>query len=139
MIIGQTRMRDDGVDRALAQRAAGEIDARNPRMGGERHDPRIGAEIGRRQAVTDLSQSDDRTTFGRVVGERGEQHRFGQDVLRDVAHGDELVGHAIAEGDRAGFIEQQRIDVAGRLDRAARSGDDVETDQTIHAGDADRR
>ncbi len=37
----------------------------------------------------------------------------------------ERVGHAVAEGDRAGLVEQERVDVARRLDRAARLGDHV--------------
>ena len=58
---------------------------------------------------------------------------------RHAADGHEFVGHAIAEGDRAGLVEQQRVDVARRLDGAAGGGDDVEADQPVHAGDADRR
>ena len=38
-----------------------------------------------------------------------------------------------------GLVEQQRIDVARRLDRAAGGRDDVEAHQPIHAGDADGR
>jgi hypothetical protein len=38
---------------------------------------------------------------------------------------DELVGLAVAERDRAGLVEQQRVDVAGRLDRAARHREHV--------------
>ena len=46
---------------------------------------------------------------------------------------------AVAERDRAGLVEQQHVDVARRLDRAARHGDDVRLDHAVHAGDADRR
>ena len=46
---------------------------------------------------------------------------------------------AVAEGDRAGLVEQQRVDVARGLDRPARLGDHVGADQPVHAGDADRR
>ena len=38
-----------------------------------------------------------------------------------------------------GLVEEQRIDVARSLDRAARGGDNIETDKPIHAGDADGR
>jgi hypothetical protein len=47
--------------------------------------------------------------------------------------------HAVAEGDRSGLVEQQRIDIAGRLDGPAGGGDYIEADQTIHPGNADRR
>ena len=50
----------------------------------------------------------------------------------------ELGGLAVAEGDGAGLVEQQRGDVAGGLDRAAGHGQDVALDQPVHAGDADR-
>ena len=46
---------------------------------------------------------------------------------------------AVAERDRAGLVEQQRIDVARRLDRAAGHGEHVEAHQAVHAGDADGR
>ena len=52
---------------------------------------------------------------------------------------DEFAGHAVAEGDGAGLVEQQRIDVARRLDGAAGGGEHVEADQPVHAGDADGR
>ena len=40
--------------------------------------------------------------------------------MRHAGDRHELGRHAVAEGDRAGLVEQQRIDVARRLDRAAR-------------------
>ena len=59
--------------------------------------------------------------------------------LRHARHRQELGRHAVAEGDGAGLVEQQRIDVARRLDGAAGGGDDVEADQPVHAGNADGR
>ncbi len=53
--------------------------------------------------------------------------------------GQELGRLAVAEGDRAGLVEQQRVDVAGRFHRAARHGEHVEAHQPVHAGDADGR
>ena len=47
--------------------------------------------------------------------------------------------HAVAERDGAGLVEQQHVDVAGRLDRAAAHRDHVLAQQAIHAGDADGR
>ena len=47
-------------------------------------------------------------------------------------------GLAVAERDRAGLVEQQDVDVAGGLDRAARQREDVAAHEAVHAGDADR-
>ena len=55
------------------------------------------------------------------------------------AHRQELRRLAVAERDGAGLVEQQRVDVARRLDGAARHGQHVEAHQPVHAGDADRR
>ena len=51
----------------------------------------------------------------------------------------ELRRLAVAERDGAGLVEQQRVDVARRLDGAARHGEHVEAHQPVHAGDADGR
>ena len=84
-------------------------------------------------------ERDDRAPLRRFVGERGQQHGFGEFGLADRADGNEFIGHPIAEGDRAGLVEQQRVHVAGGFDRAAGGRDHVEADQPVHAGDADRR
>ena len=52
----------------------------------------------------------------------------GRSVKRD--------GHAIAERDRAGLIEQQHIDVAGGFDRAPAHGEHVALQHAIHSGNA---
>ena len=69
---------------------------------------------------------------------RGER-RSGQVLGPHAVHSQELGRHAIAEGDRPGLIEEERIDVASRLDGTAGSRNDIETHKPIHAGDADRR
>ena len=46
---------------------------------------------------------------------------------------------AVADRDRAGLVEQQRVDVAGHLDRLAALGDHVRPQGPVHAGDADGR
>ena len=74
---------------------------------------------------------------GRFVGERGELRGVGEFLLGDAAHRHELGRLAVAERDGAGLVEQQRIDVAGRLDGAARHREHVEAHQAVHAGDAD--
>ena len=60
-------------------------------------------------------------------------------LLVDAVDGDELGGLAVAERDRAGLVEQQHVDVAGRLDGAARHREHVALHEPVHAGDADRR
>ena len=52
---------------------------------------------------------------------------------------EEVRRHAVAEGDRARLVEQQGLDVAGRLDGAAAHGQHVALHEPVHAGDADGR
>ena len=51
--------------------------------------------------------------------------------------GTKVGGHAVADGDGAGLVEQQHIDVARGLDGAAAGGHDVAADQAVDAADAD--
>ena len=60
-------------------------------------------------------------------------------ALADARQRNELGGLAVAERDRAGLVEEQRVHVAGRLDRAARHRQHVVLHQAVHAGDADGR
>ena len=53
-------------------------------------------------------------------------------------HRDERGRLAVAERDRARLVEQQHVDVAGRLDGAPGEREHVAADQPVHAGDADR-
>jgi len=65
---------------------------------------------------------------------------FGERLLRHAGDRDEFGRHAVAEGDRAGLVERQRIDVAAAASTARPEvAMTFETDQSIHAGDADRR
>ena len=52
---------------------------------------------------------------------------------RRPATGEELGGLPVAEGDGAGLVQQQRVDVAGRLDRPAGHGQHVVLHQPVHA------
>ena len=89
--------------------------------------------------IVALGQRDDRAALRRLVGEAGQQRRLGELPLGHAGDRQELGRHAVAESDGAGLVEQQRIDIAGGFDRAAGGGDDVEADQPVHAGNADRR
>ena len=66
--------------------------------------------------------------FRGLVAERGQLRGVDQFRLVHARDRDELGGDTVAEGDRAGLVQQQRIDVACRLDRAAGGCNDVETD-----------
>ena len=90
-------------------------------------------------AVFLLGEHDDGAAFGRLVGKRGELRGVGKLPLGHARDGLELRRLAVAEGDGAGLIKQQRVDVARRLDGPAGHGQHVEAHQPIHAGNADRR
>ena len=91
------------------------------------------------QAVFFLGQHDDAAAFGRFVGQRRELRRVGQVRQVDAIGGNEFHRLAVAHRDRAGFVEQQHVDVAGGFDGAARHRDHVGLNHAVHAGDADRR
>ena len=84
-----------------------------------------------------LGEHHDAAAFGRFIGQRGELRGIGELLLGDAGRGHEIRGHAIADGDGAGFVEQQHVDVARRLDGAAAGGHDVAADQAVDAADAD--
>ena len=128
------------VHRALADAAAIDVDAGDARLRRERDERCAACRLHRAPAGrTPFGQRYDRAALRRLVGERGEQRGLGHVAIRNPGSGNERGRQAVAVGDRAGLVEQQRIDVAGRLDGAARGGDHVEADQPIHAGDADGR
>ena len=81
------------------------------------------------------------TTIERPSGvsslKRGELRRVRQVGRRDALQRDQFGRQAVAEGDGAGLVQQQRVDVARRLDRAAGHREHVELHQPVHAGDAD--
>ena len=129
---------ENRVARALAQSSAVVVDAAHTRLGGERHEVRAdGSEVVLAQPVALLGQHDDRAPLGRLVGQRRHLRRLGEIARVDAGHRDQLGGLAVAQRDRAGLVEQQHVDVAGRLDGASGEGEHVSAYQSIHAGDAD--
>ena len=96
------------------------------------------AELALAQAELLLREHDDRAALRRLVGERGELRHLGQLALVDARRRDELGRLPVAERDRAGLVEQEHVDVARRLDRAARHREHVPLHEPVHAGDADR-
>jgi hypothetical protein len=84
-----------------------------------------------------------RTTIERPSGvsSESEESWAGVDQLGHVhpGQGEQLGGLTVAEGDGAGLVQQQGVDVAGGLHRPARQGEHVVLDHPVHAGDADGR
>ena len=62
---------------------------------------------------------------------------LGQFLGRHTLDRDELHRLAVAQGDRAGLVEQQHIHIPGGFHCPARHGDHVALDHAVHAGDAD--
>ena len=95
-------------------------------------------EVASAQPVLLLREHDDRATFGRLVGQRRQLRGVGERRLADARRGTELRRLSVAQRDRAGLVEQQGVDVAGRFDGAAGHRQHVLLDEPVHAGDADR-
>ena len=130
----------DRVDRALAQRAARKIDAGNARMRGEGHDPRVGAELRRRRGHSGSSparRSSGLPAFRRRARRAAPLRRARVPLTPPTGMNSSAM--RLPKVMVPVLSSSKRVDVARRLDRAARGGDDVEADQPIHAGDADRR
>ena len=86
-----------------------------------------------------LRQHHDRPALGGLVRERRQLRSIGKHALSDAWQREELGRLTIAERDRAGLVEEQRVHVAGRFDRSPGHGQHVVPHQSIHAGNADRR
>ena len=89
------------------------------------------------QAEFLLGQHHDAAALGGFVGERRELRGVGEAFYFDAGRGNEIGGHAVAERDRAGLVEQQHVHVAGGFDGATACGHDVAADQAVNAADAD--
>ncbi len=133
-------MSEDRVNRTLADRRSIDVDAAHPCLGSERHELRIQrCHLAPAQPVFVLDQDHNRAAFRRLVGERGELRRIGQLCLVDPGDREQLRGDPVSQSDGSGLVEQQRVDIARRLDRTTRHRQDVELDEPVHAGNADCR
>ena len=133
---------DEGPDRvgsALANLVAVQVYAAHTRCGAEGDELRL--DLGQRPLPDPvlLGEDDDRAALRGLVGERGELCRVGELVLVDTVGRDQLTGLAVPERDRARLVQEEHIDVAGRLDCAPRHREHVAPDEPVHAGDPDRR
>ena len=131
------------VDRAAAPlrswRAVGEVDPAHPGLRGERDELGPGRSRALAQAVAGSGQVDDAAALGGLVGQRGQLRGVGHLDHRGPPTGTNSDGLPVAEGDGAGLVQQQDVDVAGGLDGAPGHRQHVALDQPVHAGDADRR
>ena len=82
-------------------------------------------------------QYHDAAAFRRFIRQRRQLGGVGQHALFDAARRQESRGLTVAEGDGAGFIQQQYVDIAGGFHRAAAGGDNVGAEHSAHPGDAD--
>ena len=98
----------------------------------------VDGEVAAAQLELLLGEHDDRTTLRRLVRERGELRDVGELLLGRRRRRNEREGLPVTERDGAGLVEQQHVDIAGRLDGAARGRDHVRAHHAVHAGDADR-
>src|SRR5262249_48018755 len=124
----------------FADRGGTEFDPAHARLRGERHE--LGVELGHvaaTDAVLVLGKHYNGTPFRRLVGERSKLGGIGQLLFGGTPHRFEFGGLPVAQGNGAGLIEQQSVDVARRLDGTARHCQNVKAHQPIHAGNADRR
>ena len=133
-----------GVGRALANGTCGwpssrEVHAAHARLRGERNER--GVRLVRLRGARRLNFSLASTTMLRPSGvSSASEASCAASASRsrlDARRGQERRGHAVAEGDRAGLVEQQHVDVAGGFHRAAARRHDIAADQAVHAADAD--
>eukprot|EP01034_Spumella_vulgaris_P002039 gene2039-2653_t len=125
------------VHRTLLDRDPGDDDPRQAGLRGEGNDLRPRGQRLDADRMAFARQGDDRAPLGGFVGQARQQRCFGQPVDLDPGERAELACLTVADGDRAGLVEQQHIDVARRLDRASRFGEDVEAHGVEGAGGFD--
>ena len=71
------------------------------------------------QAVFFFGQHNNRTAFGSFIGQRRQLRGVGQRGFVDAGRGNERGRLAIAEGNGAGLVEQQNVNITRGLYRAA--------------------
>ena len=121
--------------------AVREVDPRHPGLGREGHEL-SGGKLARgafAQTVISLGQHHDRAALRGLVGEAGQLCRIRQRGVGATGDGDELGGLAVAQGDRAGLVQQQGVHVTSGLHGASGHGQHVVLHEPVHAGDADGR
>jgi hypothetical protein len=90
------------------------------------------------QPIALFREHDDRASFGRLVGQRRQLRGVGDLLFGDARQRQELGRLAVAQRDRSGLIEQERVHVAGRFDGASRHRQHVALNEPIHPRNANR-
>ena len=137
--LGEPAQGQNRIHRALAQAATGQINPRNTGLRGKGHNNTCFRGLRNGHMIPIRCQRHNRAPFRRFIRQAGQQNRFGKCGLRDALNRIKFIRHAVAKGDGAGFIEQQRVHIAGRFHSAARGGNHIEADEPVHAGNADGR
>ena len=86
-----------------------------------------------------LGQHHDGAALGRFVRQGGKLRGIRQLAFVHARRRNERHGLPVAQRDCAGLVEQQDINIAGRLDRTAGRGQHVEPHEPVHPRNADRR
>src|ERR1039458_9217398 len=128
----------DAIGGALANAASVQIHAAHAGLRGERDEMRlVFGHLAAANVVLLFGEDHDGAALRRLVGQAGKLRRVGQLLLAHAFQRQELDGLAVAQRDGAGFVQQQRVDVAGGLYRLAAHGEHVVLHDAVHAGDAD--
>ena len=128
------------LDRPLANPALPQVQPAHPGLGAEGNEQCPGSPTSRPRSPWRSLAS---TTMERPSGVSSARLASWA-ASASIRHGhagrrEELGGHAVAERDGAGLVEEQRVHVARGLHRATAHGEDVLAEQPVHPGDADGR
>jgi hypothetical protein len=98
-----------------------QVDSRHAGLGAERHPGgcRQLARLARPQSVPLLGQHHHGASLWSLISQAGQLRSISQLGLISVADREELTGLSVAERDGARLVQQQGVDVPGRLDRTA--------------------
>jgi len=91
------------------------------------------------QPVAILTVRDDGATLWGLIREAREENGLCELGLGDTADGEDLGGHPIAVGDRAGLVEKKGRAVPCGFDRTPRHCENVSLHESIHPRDTDCR
>ena len=133
----------DVFGRALADRSRRlsrvrrHVDAAHARLGREGHKRMRHGQFATAQFEFLLGEDHDAPPFGGFIRQRGELGGLREPFARHAGRRQKVRRLPVAERDGSGLVEQEHIDVAGRLDRPAGHREDVALEQPVHARDPD--
>ena len=96
----------------------------------------IGAQLALADAELFLGEDDDGASLGCLVGQGRQLRHVGELLLAVTADREEVRGHAVAQRDRAGLVQQENLHVTSGFDRPSAHRQDVALHESVHAGDA---